>query len=252
MGTFGCAEDAGDDSNSDKQDQQGDLSGIPTPGLRMLAEIGDQETFERMFHASSVDRDNTMSMVRSELDKGGTGQLSIKGEGIPVFTENSPFGAAVSEFARNVWSGKQFTFVVGEDGSLTATLENAIFGFDFVKADVTINSLAGAMTARNEEDPGADLAQFGQDHTVEVDSQNSVIIDYKNDVLGIFNSLIDEIRPVTAESLAAAGVQVPAGVDISDLWIGRATALFGIFNRERKFVLYFALDFDRDGITFGE
>lgn len=160
--------------------------------------------------------------------------------------------AGMSGIARAIWSGKFFTFRLQEDGSLEAGLQNAIIGTEIIDAQVFIATMPEAMERRGEDPPGDLMEKFGLfEEPVEVDTEQSVMLDYELERINLFSSLIDEIRPVTEDSLAAAGIDIPEGVDsVDDLWIGRATAIFGFFEPQREFVLYFALHFDRDSMEF--
>jgi hypothetical protein len=254
-----CATEQGGPAPGDGKSDHFDQPEIPTAGLKLLAGIEDQVQLEALFHAATVDPADTMGKVTKLLDDNAAAQLKIKGEGIPVFTElvggiDLRLGSGLSRIARGIWSGKVFNFRRLEDGSLQTTLENAVLGVDIISANVSIKTLAQAMLDRDEAAPGAQLPKFGVDEVpVEVDDRPSVILDYELSSISLFSGLIDEIRPVTVEALAAAGIAAPAAdVDLSNLWIGRATALFGFGQKQREFVLYFAVDFDLDSVEIIE
>ena len=139
-----------------------------------------------------------------------------------------------------------------EDGTLKVGLENAIIGTEFIDARVYIATMQEAQANHEEDFIGDLMKKFGLfEEPVDVDGKLSVMLDYELGSVSIFRTLIDEIRPVTDETLRAAGIEKPEGVgEVNDLWIGRATAVFGFFRPEREFVLYFALHFDRDSMVF--
>jgi hypothetical protein len=240
------------DSPAQSEGGKADEADAVTDGLSMLAHVEDEEQLEALFEASVVDRGDTMDKVISLLDEQDVNAVKIKGEGVPLFTDFSFFrlGAELSQMARIFWTGKVFTFQRDAEGEITASLENDLLIGEHIRAQVTIESLAEAMVGRGEEAPrNGELPTFGFDEEpVGVDGDLSVILNYAGTEVRIFDSLIDEIRPVSHESLEAAGIEVPDGTEVEHLWIGRATARFGLFHRTRKFALYFALDFDPDSV----
>jgi hypothetical protein len=217
-----------------------------TPALTVLASVTAPDQLETLFHSSSVDQEKIVSRIEALL--GQNQEVTIKGEGAPLFpgTELSP---QLSQLARAVWSGKVFSFKKADDGTLVVTLTNAILGNNFVNADVRFSKMSDAIIARGEEDPAGSLAVLGSENPLTIDDKVSVVLDYANDVsIGaeVFRTIIDEIRPVTADGITAAGITLPSNVDVSNLWLGRATAKF---SEKRQFVVYFALDFDLNSIT---
>jgi hypothetical protein len=221
---------------------------VLTPALTVLAGVTAADQLETLFHASSVDQQTLVGRIGTLL--GQNQEVTIKGEGAPLFP-GTDLGPQLSQLARAVWSGKLFRFKKADDGTLAVTLTNAILGNNFVNADVRFSKLGDAITARGEEDPAGSLPVLGSDNTLTIDDKVSVVLDYANDVsIGAeaFRTIIDEIRPVSTDGLAAAGITVPSNVDVSNLWLGHATAKFSE-SEKRQFVVYFALDFDLNSIS---
>jgi hypothetical protein len=243
--------DAGKADDAEAEQDGASVDDAETPALKMLAGVGNEDQLETLFIESEVTEGASIDRVIALLDEQDTDAVKIKGEGVPLFTSLSFFrlGSAMSSMARLFWSGKFFTFVRDENGNLQASLTNSIIGSQSVKAQVRIDTMAEAMAALGEEELGDEMPTFGLfSEPTFVDGEESVILDYSQTDVGIFDSIIDEIRPVSPDSLDAAGIEVPEGVDVSNLWIGRATARFGLFHRRREFALYFALDFDMDSV----
>ena len=238
----GCTAPEGSTASTDKADT------TLTPALSVLANVTAADQLETLFHASSVDQEKIVSRVEALLDQNR--EVTIKGEGAPLFPGTDP-GPQLSQLARAIWSGKLFDFKRADDGTLAVTLTNAILGNDFVNADVRFSTMSDAIIARGEEDPAGTLPIFGSENTLTIDDKVSVILDYANDVsvgAQVFRTIIDEIRPVSADGIAAAGINLPSNVDVSNLWLGRATAKFAE-SEKREFVVYFALDFDLNSIN---
>jgi hypothetical protein len=219
-----------------------------TPALRVLAGVTAAGQLETLFHSSSVDQETLVGRVGALL--GQNQEVTIKAEGAPLFPGTGP-GPQLSQLARVVWSGKVFRFKKADDGTLAVTLTNSILGNNFVNADVRFSKLSDAITARGEDDPAGSLPVLGSEHTLTIDDKVSVILDYANDVsvgAEVFRTIIDEIRPVSADGITAAGITLPSNVDVSNLWLGHATAKLSQ-SEKRQLVVYFALDFDLNRIT---
>jgi hypothetical protein len=240
-----------------------ELQLIPNPitkELKMLAQVKDRNKLDILYLASSVEENNTVTNFITEMNAKGATTLKIKAEGIPIAATNSflglPFGLGymLSRISRFLWTGKIMTFVLNDDGSLGGSLDNAVIGFlEVLSADVYISSLQEAQEKRGEPviDDSVAAFLFPIQKRVAVDTEQSLVLDYKTSGFFMVRGVLDLLRPVTKETLTLAGIDIPDGVEnTEDLWIGQSTIAWGLFRRSRRFVCYFALHFDRDTAEF--
>lgn len=231
-------------------------STIPEPlskEMDMLARVTDSTKLDRLYLNSAAAGDNTVSKLVDKLKAEGLTKVKIKGEGIVcVAASRIPLPTYIlNRIARYIWTGKIMTFVLKEDGSMGATLDNAILGQEVISADVYVATLQESQAIRKE--PILNDGDYMRpvlipfERPVKVDAKKDLVLDYGTSGFRVAHGIIDLLRPVTMETLEEAGIDIPDGVgDINDMWIGRSTVASGWRLRKRSFIVYFAVQFNQD------
>lgn len=237
---------------------------LPTESLKMMGSIKNRSQLDELFMLSSVDGSNSFTRAAEDMRAHNTTRMTVKGEGIPIWAFSQLgiamklFGPILRTLSRIAWSGKIFTFELGEDGELgAASLTNAILGIgELFDANVYVATLQETVEGRGEEMPHNNFMQsFGWPlfKAIPVDDQPSVMLDYELDKINPVQRVIDIIRPITREGLEAVGIEIPEEVtddEISELWLGQATFDLGVLVPRRVFGIYFALHFDQEAAEF--
>ena len=247
---------------------------IPTEELTVLAEIGDQDLLNELYLSLDFDESNNIFSGLSQLQKAKNpnGNLMIRGQGLgPLFpwarsqaTDIFSWTATTlfSRLTRPLWQGKLFEFTNGKD----VRFINQYAGLRFWTGDVFPGTLAEAIVARGEPNPGTEMSLMplirpfqntfsANPPTMKLDSKSSLILDYRDGDLR--TPVMDECRPMEYSKLSTVlQKQGTAADELKDLnweflYLCRGTApVFMYLGGDRVFILFFAFQLMPETITF--